>query len=102
MPLTVNDPLVGNFDASPTFSVVCAPSIVWPPPLTVVPVVEITTPPSSALPVQPLSPVNLVPLRPVYAQVPVTPATVNVPLGAKPAVDFTLSSVGDVTSWSLP
>src|SRR4051794_7758069 len=100
MPLTVNEPVGGKCATSPTTSVVWAPSIVWAPPelSTVVPVVEMTTPPSSALPVQPLSPVNLVSVLAVYTHVPVTPATVNVPLDAKPVVDFTLSSVGDVTS----
>ena len=62
----MNAPADGKFVASATVRVRCVPSIVWPPPLTVVLVVEMTTAPSSGLPVQPLRPVNfVVPLMPV-------------------------------------
>ena len=53
---------------------------------------SVTASPPVSEPVQPETPVNCVPpLVPVYAQVPVRPATVSLPLGPKPLVDVTLS-----------
>jgi hypothetical protein len=45
----------------------------------------VTVASSAGVPVQPVMPVNDDAVVPVYAQLPVTPPAVNVPLPAKPA-----------------
>ena len=59
--------------------------------------------PSAGMPVQPVTPVNDVVVVPVYVQVPVMPAPVNVPFVCrKPKVDATFSVVVAERSWPAP
>ena len=63
---------------------------------------SVTVSPPLVEPVHPETPVNwLPPLVPVYAQVPVKPVRVNLPLEPKPAVDATVSvSAVPVSVWA--